>query len=151
MLSNELDYEALARGYNQQAALNNREYKKEMEELEKREAECLAMISRATRAILEGSPLATELERQSAVVTKNLESIRNKMEKLKANASVYVSAEILERKINNYRELVRGDQQAQRRLIEAMLGKIVVNEGGLIEVYLKGENESSRTDELHLW
>lgn len=151
LLTNDLDYEALAKGYNQQAALNNREYKKEMEELEKQEAECLAMISRATRAILEGSPLAVELERQSAVVTKNLESIRNKIEKLKANASVYVSAEILERKINKYRELLLGDAHAQRRLIEEMLGKVVVNEGGLIEVYLKGEDESSRLDEFHLW
>ena len=150
LLSSSIDYEELARGYNEQAAMNNMDFRERMEELEKQEAEFRGMIARATRAILEGSPLASELERQSVVVSSQLEEVLKKKEKLKSNTAVYIDAETLEKKIHDYRKLLDGDRNAQRRLVEEVLGKVVVSEGGLIEVFLKGEDESSRTPEIYL-
>jgi len=150
LLSGSIDYEELARGYNEQAAMNNMDFRERMEELERQEAEFRGMIARATRAILEGSPLASELERQSVVVSAQLEEVLKKKERLKNNAAVYISADTLEKKINDYRELLNGDHFAQRRLVEEVLGKVVVSEGGLIEVFLKGEDEASRTPEIYL-
>ncbi len=144
LLSN-IDFEELARGYNEQAAVNNIDFQKQMEELEKQEIEFRSMIARATRAILEGSPLAAELERQSSVVAAQLEEVLKKKEKLRNNTAIYITADALERKINDYRELLGGDRHAQRRLVEEVVGKVIVSEGGLIEVFLKGEEESSRT------
>ena len=140
----------LARGYNEQAAVNNIDFQKQMEELEKQEIEFRSMIARATRAILEGSPLAAELERQSSVVAAQLEEVLKKKEKLRNNTAIYITADALERKINDYRELLGGDRHAQRRLVEEVVGKVIVSEGGLIEVFLKGEEESSRTPGMYL-
>jgi hypothetical protein len=78
LLNEDIDFEELAVGYNQQAAMADHDFRKSLEELEKKEADLVAKIARATRAIMEGSPLAEELERQSSIVSKELEETREK-------------------------------------------------------------------------
>ncbi len=149
LLNEDIDFEELAVGYNQQAAMADHDFRKSLEELEKKEADLVAKIARATRAIMEGSPLAEELERQSSIVSKELEETREKIIKLKNNVSVYMSAEILEKKFSEYRQLVVGDYYSQRLLVEEMIGKVIIYEGGYIDVLLKGESESNHTRELY--
>ena len=149
LLNEDIDFEELAVGYNQQAAMADHDFRKSLEELEKKEAHLVAKIARATRAIMESSPLAEELERQSSIVSKELSETREKITKLKNNVSVYMSAEILEKKFSEYRQLVIGDYYSQRLLVEEMIGKVIIYEGGYIDVLLKGESESNHTRELY--
>jgi hypothetical protein len=60
-----------------------------------------------------------------------------------------MSAEILEKKFSEYRQLVVGDYYSQRLLVEEMIGKVIIYEGGYIDVLLKGESESNHTRELY--
>lgn len=128
------DFEAMARGYNEEAALRDTQIRSMVENLEAERVEVRAKIQRAIEAVLNDSPLKEELEKQAKSLTKRLTEIDNEIQRLKSEGMTYVTAEMIKRKYEKLRTQLRGNYMAQRQLIINIIEKITVYPGGYIEI-----------------
>ncbi len=137
VLSEDIDYELLAKGYNTERALQDLEFKKKMEELSFKKAKIEQKIDNAVQAILNGSPFADRLEKEADKLKEELSDIQKSLEKLKSSGPSYVAAEELKEKFDEYRKKLHSDRETQRSLILEMIEKVTIYKGGYIEIKSK--------------
>ncbi|MGC9219570.1 MAG: recombinase family protein [Athalassotoga sp.] len=133
ILSN-VNFDELAKGYNEESALQDEEFKKRIEYLQLKEQELNNKIQNAIEAILNKSPLADVLQEKASEMRAELEEVKRQLHEIKNAGPKYITAEMLREKFEEYKQMLNSDNQSQRELIKELIDKIFIYPSGYIEI-----------------
>jgi site-specific DNA recombinase len=133
LLSN-VDFEELARGYNAEAALSDAQVKERIDELTLQKQQIQARIQNAIEAVLEGSPLAKQLQEEAGKLQDELVSVEKELNNLQKGGVIYITAESLKKKYDEYKERLNGNFEAKRSLVLELIKRVTIYKHGYIKV-----------------
>ncbi len=134
VLLEDVDFEELARGYNAEKALHDAQLKERIEALETKKTEIQQKIQNAIEAVLEGSPLAQQLQDEAGKLQEELAKIDKELKKLQSSGMLYITAEELRKKYEEYKEKLEGDFDSQRELVLQLIKKVTLYKNGFIKI-----------------
>ncbi|MCL4407193.1 MAG: recombinase family protein [Thermotogae bacterium] len=126
MLANP-DYEAIAKGYNEEASLRDEEYKQRIDALKIKQKELEDKIQNAVEAILNKSPLADVLQEKAAQLRRDLDQTKNDLSKVLNQGVSYVTIEMIKEKFEEYKHKLESDTEGQRELILSIVDKVIIH------------------------
>ena len=91
-------------------------------------------IQNAIEAVLKESSLAKQLKKEARKLQNELFDVEKELKKLKNGGTIYVIAEELKKKYNEYKERLNGVFSSKRSLILELIDKVIVYKHGYIKV-----------------
>ncbi len=137
LLSDDIDFEEMARAYNAEMSLKDASVKEKIEELELKKQELEGKIQNAIEAVLNGSPLADILQEEAAKMREEVANIVVELKKIKEQGQIYITAEMLKEKYKRYKEMLYGVPQIQRQLVLELIDKVIVYPDSYIKIIEK--------------
>ena len=129
-----INFEEMAKSFNEEKALQDESFKKMIDKLEIQKKEYETKIKNAVDAIINGSPLADQLTDEASKMREELSKIEDRLRELKATGPVYITAEQIRQKYEEYRRKLDGDRNDKRDIILSLINRVTLFKGGYIHV-----------------
>jgi len=123
------DYESIAKGYNEEAALRDEAYKERIDALKLKQKELEDKIQNAVEAVLNKSPLADVLQEKATQLRHELEQTKDELSKVLNQGMSYVTIEMIKEKFEEYKHKLESDTDEQRELVLSLIEKVVIYKG----------------------
>lgn len=137
MLNADIDYDEMAELYNNEQAALDDVLNEKLEELAKEEANCRQAIDNAVKAVIEGSPIADELQKVAGEKREELKQLEADRKALLEKGTTRITADMIKQKHEEYRKMLKSNEKEKQYLIRLLIEKVIIFNDGYVKVYPK--------------
>ncbi len=137
ILNDNIDYDEMAETYNNEQASLDEVLNEKLEEIAKEEAICRQAIDNAVKAVIEGSPVAAELQKVAGEKREELKQLEADRKALLEKGTTRITADMIKQKHEDYKKILKSSEIEKRYLIRELIEKIIIFNDGYVKILPK--------------